>query len=101
MGEEMLTSGFVLNHLAGKAGMTPRGIDSPALLRKTPPQRSSVVEVFVFLLGSKQFGSSHEDSFVFAIRFAPSIQGRLLAGLSDPCFLSFLLPLPYGSIRSR
>src|SRR5438552_17811986 len=59
----MSASSFVLNHLAGKAGMTPRGIDSPALLRKTPPQRSRAVEVFVFLLSLKQFGGPHEISF--------------------------------------
>src|SRR5947209_751976 len=66
--EEMRTSGFVLNHLAGNVGMTPRGIDSPVLLRKTPPQRSRAVEVFLFLLSLKQFGSSHEISFALPAR---------------------------------
>src|SRR6266850_8038547 len=58
-GEEKTSSGFVLNHLAGKVGMTLRGIDTSLFLRKTPRQRSRVVTAFVFSLSSKKRSEEH------------------------------------------
>src|SRR6267378_5435153 len=64
------SSGFVLNHLAGKAGMTPECIDSLYALPETPWQPSRVVAAFAFHTVLTNLGGLHEIASTLSAQFS-------------------------------